>query len=81
MPIRPHLLAAILFCTFGVSEAAAVCNISDAKLEEAILKKPEFRDQNHQMVQDLRALRDAAFVLGPMVGTKTANASSAISES
>jgi hypothetical protein len=63
MPIRPHLLAAILFCTFGVSEAAAVCNISDAKLEEAILKKPEFRDQNHQMVQDLRALRDAAFVL------------------
>ena len=43
MPIRPHLLAAILFCTFGVSEAAAVCNISDAKLEEAILKKPEFR--------------------------------------
>lgn len=63
MPIRPHLLAAILFCAFGVSEAAAVCNISDAKLEEAILKKPEFRDQNHQMVQDLRALRDAAFVL------------------
>jgi len=64
MRIRPHLLAAALLCAFGVSEAAAVCNISDAKLEEAIVKKREFRDQeNNQMVQDLRALRDAAFVL------------------
>jgi hypothetical protein len=44
--------------------AMAECNISDAKLEEAILKKPEFRDpSNRQMVRDLRRLRDSAFIL------------------
>ncbi len=33
-------------------------------MEEAILSKPEFRDAaNRQMVQDLRRLRDAAFIL------------------
>ena len=48
----------------GVAEAVAVCNISDAKLEEAILQKPELRDPaNRQMVRDLRNLRDSAFIL------------------
>jgi hypothetical protein len=42
----------------------AECNLSDAKLEEAILQKPEFRDPNNrQMVRDLRRLRDSAFIL------------------
>jgi sporulation protein YlmC with PRC-barrel domain len=58
------LLTAALACTVGVSAAAADCNISDAKLEEAILQKPEFQDgENRQMVRDLRALRDSAFIL------------------
>jgi hypothetical protein len=44
--------------------ALAECNISDAKLEEAVLQKPELRDPaNRQMVRDLRGLRDSAFVL------------------
>ncbi|MEO9340315.1 PRC-barrel domain-containing protein [Mesorhizobium sp. SB112] len=48
----------------GVCPAFAVCNISDAKLEEAVLKSPELRDpQNRQLVRDLRTLRDAAFLL------------------
>ena len=51
-------------CTMAASEAAADCNISDAVLEQAILQKPEFRDNaNRQMVSDLRTLRDAAFIL------------------
>ena len=51
-------------CAMGASEAAADCNISDASLEEAIQQKPEFRDRaNRQMVNDLRTLRDAAFIL------------------
>ncbi|WP_445468053.1 PRC-barrel domain-containing protein, partial [Faunimonas sp. B44] len=42
----------------------AECNISDAKLEEAILHKPELRDPaNRQMVRDLRSLRDSALIL------------------
>lgn len=53
-----------LICVLGTTEAAAQCNISDAKLEEAILEKPELRNrENPQMVRDLRALRDAAFIL------------------
>jgi hypothetical protein len=53
-----------LIFAFAATEAAAQCNISDAKLEEAILQKPELRDsENRQMVRDLRALRDAAFIL------------------
>jgi PRC-barrel domain len=53
-----------LGCTVGASAAAADCNISDAALEEAIQQKPEFRDRaNRQMVNDLRTLRDAAFIL------------------
>ncbi len=55
----------VLICALGSwQSAAAPCNISDAKLEEAILQKPELRDrENRQMVRDLRALRDAAFIL------------------
>ncbi|WP_309086632.1 PRC-barrel domain-containing protein [Chelativorans sp.] len=56
--------ALALIFWFGVSEAAAQCNVSDARLEEAILQKPELRDgANRQVVRDLRALRDAAFIL------------------
>ena len=32
----------------GINEAAAECNISDAKLEEAILQKPELRGPNNR---------------------------------
>ncbi len=53
-----------LFCALGISPAFAVCNISDAKLEEAVLKSPELRDPgNRYLVRDLRTLRDAAFLL------------------
>ena len=42
----------------------ADCQLADANLEEAILKKPELRGPaNRQMVRDLRSLRDAAFTL------------------
>ncbi|MCA3574658.1 MAG: PRC-barrel domain-containing protein [Aestuariivirga sp.] len=57
-------LALALTIGLGISNASADCNISDAGLEEAILKKPEFRDPaNRQMVRDLRRLRDSAFIL------------------
>lgn len=53
-----------LFCALGASPALAVCNISDARLEEAILKNAELRNpQNRYLVEDLRTLRDAAFLL------------------
>ncbi len=60
-----HTLAVAAFLGLASSsEGWADCNISDAKLEEAILKKPEFRDlSNRQLVRDLRRLRDAAFIL------------------
>ncbi|MFN4205431.1 MAG: PRC-barrel domain-containing protein [Agrobacterium albertimagni] len=42
----------------------AACNISDAQLEEAVLENAELRaPQNRYLVHDLRALRDAAFLL------------------
>lgn len=58
----------VIFIAFlnavAASPAAAECNISDAKLEEAILNKPELHDPaNRQMVRDLRHLRDSAFIL------------------
>jgi hypothetical protein len=60
---RTILLVALLSGP-GVSVATAECNVSDAKLEEAILNKPELRDpSNRQMVHDLRSLRDSAFIL------------------
>ena len=58
------LLALTVIGTLGMRDAQAECVIADAKLEEAILSKPEFRDPaNRQMVKDLRHLRDSAFVL------------------
>ena len=67
MKIAPRLVAAIVLPLPWVlqpAQAADNCNISDAMLEQAILQKPEFRDQvNRQMVNDLRTLRDAAFIL------------------
>lgn len=56
------LVSAVM--AFGMSQAIAECQIADAKLEEAILNKPELRGvQNRQAVRDLRSLRDAAFTL------------------
>ena len=44
--------------------AIAKCEVADAKLEEAILRKPELRGvANRQTVRDLRNLRDAAITL------------------
>ena len=58
------LFIAVLFSSLCGSAAWADCNISDSKIEEAILQKPEFRDpMNRQLVRDLRSLRDSAFVL------------------
>ena len=58
------LLSVALLGVFGVAPALADCQISDAKLEEAILQKPELRGRaNRQTVRDLRTLRDAAFTL------------------
>jgi hypothetical protein len=64
MRIARLLFTLTLLSSIGVSQAAAECNISDAKLEEAVLQKPELRDPaNRQMVRDLRSLRDSAFIL------------------
>jgi hypothetical protein len=58
------LLAVALLSTLGVTRAMADCQIADAKLEEAILQKPELRGKaNRQTVRDLRNLRDAAITL------------------
>lgn len=61
----PWTMPLVLFLALSASETAlAACNISDAKLEEAILQKPELRDSaNRQVVLDLRALREAALIL------------------
>src|SRR5215213_10967741 len=48
----------------GATVAVAECQVADAKLEEAILQKPELRGvANRQSVRDLRNLRDAAITL------------------
>src|SRR6476646_10576151 len=58
------LLAAALLSAVGPTAAMADCQIGDAKLEEAILLKPELRRlANRQIVRDLRNLRDAAITL------------------
>jgi hypothetical protein len=61
----PKLLVLLaLVSGLGATPAWADCQISDAKLEEAILQKPELRGRaNRQTVRDLRGLRDAAFTL------------------
>ena len=62
--IKTAALAASLALVPAGTQARAACNISDAKLEEAILQKPELRDPtNRYLVLDLRTLRDAAFLL------------------
>jgi sporulation protein YlmC with PRC-barrel domain len=58
------ILALGFISVLSVTEAVAGCQISDAKLEEALLNKQEFRGPaNRQKVRDLRSLRDAAFTL------------------
>jgi hypothetical protein len=58
------VLTVAFLSAVGVTPALAECQIADAKLEEAILQKPELRDPaNRQSVRDLRSLRDAAFTL------------------
>jgi hypothetical protein len=60
---RTFLLAALL-STAGATVAVAECQVADAKLEEAILQKPELRGvANRQSVRDLRNLRDAGITL------------------
>lgn len=64
MKISTFAAPLVLFCALGIGPAHAVCNISDAKLEEAVLKSPELRaPENRYLVRDLRTLRDAAFLL------------------
>lgn len=64
---RPRtVMLTALFGIFSFTGAGAAeeCNIADAKLEEAILQKPELRGPDgRQMVRDLRHLRDSAFIL------------------
>src|SRR4051812_355553 len=58
------LFTVALLSGIGVTQAMADCHIADAKLEEAILQKPELRGPaNRQSVRDLRSLRDAAITL------------------
>ncbi len=58
------LLTVALLSAVGVAPALADCQIADAKLEEAVLQKPELRGRaNRQTVRNLRTLRDAAFTL------------------
>ncbi|WP_322790772.1 hypothetical protein [Agrobacterium vitis] len=57
--------AGALVLAFCGTPALAACNISDARLEEAILEKPEFRDpQNRYLVHDLRKLPMRPFFFG-----------------
>src|SRR5215218_11129202 len=57
-------LTSAFLVALGSAGALADCQIADAKLEEAILQKPELRGPaNRQKVRDLRILRDAAFTL------------------
>ncbi|MHC2019722.1 PRC-barrel domain-containing protein [Methylobacterium sp. CM6247] len=59
-----RFLTAALFSLLAGTPALAECQIADAKLEEAILQKPDLRGpENRQTVKDLRSLRDAAFTL------------------
>src|SRR6476659_1726247 len=57
-------LIASLLSIGATLTAHAECQIADAKLEEAILTKPQLRGvANRQAVRDLRSLRDAALTL------------------
>src|SRR5215212_4321990 len=64
MRFTKAILIPALLTGSGISAAMADCQIADAKLEEAILNKPQLRGSaNRQAVRDLRSLRDAAFTL------------------
>jgi hypothetical protein len=64
MRFTKTILIAAFLAGNGLSAAMADCQIADAKLEEAILNKPQLRGvANRQAVRDLRSLRDAAFTL------------------
>ncbi len=66
MHMKPRMMiaATAILTALGGTHAIADCQIADAKLEEAILKKPELQGRaNRQTVRDLRSLRDAAFTL------------------
>ncbi|MFN7091856.1 MAG: PRC-barrel domain-containing protein [Allorhizobium sp.] len=56
--------AGTFMLALSTSASWAACNISDAQLEEAVLENAELRaPENRYLVHDLRALRDAAFLL------------------
>src|SRR4051794_26221864 len=58
------LLLGILLGALAAPAALADCQLGDAKLEEAILQKPQLRGlANRESVRALRSLRDAAFTL------------------
>jgi hypothetical protein len=64
MKFARTLFFAALLGASGATAAMAECQVGDAKLEEAILQKPELRGvANRQAVRDLRNLRDAAITL------------------
>src|SRR5829696_6010422 len=64
MKPRMMIAATVILTALGGTHALADCQIADAKLEEAILKKPELQGRaNRQTVRDLRSLRHAAFTL------------------
>src|SRR5215211_1287140 len=64
MKLQLLIAATVVMTALGSTHAFADCQIADAKLEEAILQKPELQGRaNRQMVRDLRSLRDAAFTL------------------
>src|SRR6476620_3511778 len=64
MKPAPLSLTALFISLLGAPAAFAECQIGDAKLEEAILQKPQLRGKaNRENVRALRSLRDAAFTL------------------
>ncbi|MFN7022938.1 MAG: PRC-barrel domain-containing protein [Pseudorhizobium sp.] len=64
MTFLRSVAAGTFMLAMGTSASWAACNISDAQLEEAVLENAELRaPENRYLVHDLRALRDAAFLL------------------
>lgn len=58
------MMLPVCLLTLTATHASAECQIADAKLEEAISKRPELHGSTgRQAVRDLRSLRDAAFTL------------------
>src|SRR5687768_425218 len=58
------LVSCALLSGLSIRPAMADCQIADARLEEAILRKPELRGRaNRPLVRRRRSLRDAAFTL------------------